>query len=78
MVKKLDTHINPRWLSITQACRYASMSDKTLMRYVLNGDIYGVKKNGKWYIDRLSTDDFFRSDELHVEETLARLREKVT
>ena len=69
--------ITPRWLSITKACRYSGMSDKTLMRYVTNGEIYGSKKGGKWYIDRNSIDTFFKSDAVAINETLARLRGKI-
>ena len=70
--------ITPRWLSVTKACRYASMSDKTLMRHVTAGDIYGSKKVGKWYIDKHSIDTFFNSDEVAIQETLARFRGKVS
>ena len=71
-VRDIDD-INPRWLSVTQTCKYSGMSDKTLMRHVLNGRIYGSKKGGKWYIDRFSVDAFFLNDHIYVEETLARL-----
>ena len=67
-----------RWLSMTVACRYASMSDKTLMGYIKSGNIYGTKKNGKWYIDRLSIDEFMKSDTVFIEDTLTRLKGKVT
>ncbi len=67
-------NINPRWLSVTQACRYCAMSDKTLMRHIINGDIYGTKKGGKWYIDRDSIDAFMLADDVFVKETLERLR----
>lgn len=69
--------IAPRWLGITQACQYASMSDKTLMRYVTSGEIFGSKKGGKWYIDRNSIDVFFKSAEVIIDKTLARCREKI-
>lgn len=67
-------NITPRWLSVTIACLYSSMSDKTLMRYIKNGDIYGIKKGGKWYVDRLSMDDFMKSDDLFMKETLHRFK----
>lgn len=70
--------INPRWLSVTKACHYASMSDKTLMRHVLSGEIHGKKVGGKWYIDRFSIDDFFHGDDPFIDETVARILEKVT
>lgn len=66
--------INPRWLSVTQACKYCAMSDKTLMRHVIKGDVYGTKKGGKWYIDRNSIDAFMQDDDVFVKETLERLR----
>lgn len=66
--------INPRWLSVTQACKYTSMSDKTLMMYIKTGNIYGTKKGGKWYIDKYSIDEFMQSDKMFVKETVDRLR----
>jgi len=65
---------SPRWLSITQACKYAAMGDKTLMHYIQNGDIYATKKCGKWIVDRESIDLFMLTDKITTEETLARLR----
>jgi len=50
------------------------MSDKTLMRHVIKGDVYGTKKGGKWYIDRNSIDAFMQDDDVFVKETLERLR----
>ena len=76
-VKARADKISPRWLSVTDACRYSSMSDKTLMRYVKTGEIYGKKLGGKWYIDRYSIDAFLKSDEIVINETLARFREKI-
>jgi excisionase family DNA binding protein len=70
--------ISPRWLSVRKACRYTSMSDKTLMRYVVAGNIYGTKQGGKWYIDRYSIDAFFKSEDIAIEETLARMRAKIS
>lgn len=67
----------PRWLSVTEACRYASMSDKTLMRYIREGSIYAKKVGGKWYVDRLSIDDFMKSDDVFVEETIERLKRRL-
>lgn len=68
--------ITPRWLSFTEACKYASMSPNTLMRYVPHS-IYGTKKGGKWYIDRLSIDDWMNKDSEEIEVAVARLRGKV-
>ena len=53
----------PRWLGISAACSYASMSKNTLMGYVLTNAIYGTKKAGKWYIDRNSIDAFMLEDQ---------------
>ena len=75
---KYNEDIEPRWLSITQACRYTGMSDKTLMRYIKDSSIFATRKGGKWYVDKQSIDSFFHRDEIYIEETLARLREKVT
>jgi len=74
MKNNLTDDINPRWLSVTEACKYISMSDKTLMNYVKSGEIYGAKKVGKWYIDRLSIDSFMKADDIFVRETVARLK----
>jgi excisionase family DNA binding protein len=49
----------PRWLSLTKAAAYASMSKGTIMRYILDGEIYGTRKGGKWYVDRTAIDTFF-------------------
>ncbi len=65
----------PRWLSVTEACKYASMSDKTLMRHVRNGEIYGTKKGGKWFIDRCGIDSFFFLDKAQDEDWLEKHRE---
>jgi excisionase family DNA binding protein len=77
LIHEITNEITPRWLSITNACRYSGMSDKTIMRYITTGKIYGSKKGGKWYIDRNSIDAFFKSDEVAINETLARLRGKI-
>ena len=71
-----NVDINPRWLSVREACRYTSMSENTLMRYVPT-DIYGTKKGGKWYIDRHSIDAFMDRDREDVKLTVERLKERV-
>ena len=68
--------INPRWLSVKQACRYASMSRPTLMTYVVDGNIYGSLKGGKWYVDRYSIDAFFESDKVQLNIGLHKLLAK--
>ncbi|MHB8880372.1 MAG: helix-turn-helix domain-containing protein [Thermodesulfovibrionales bacterium] len=72
-----EQDLNPRWLSISQACRYCSMSTETLMKYVRKGDIYGSKKGGKWWVDKLSVDAFFLADKAAVEEALDRVRKSI-
>lgn len=70
----MSDDIYPRWLSVSEACKYTCMSDKTLMRYIRDGQIYGSKKGGKWYIDRLSIDAFMKADDAHIRETVEKLR----
>ncbi len=69
-----DPSVHPRWLSITDACKYISMSYKTLMQHVLNDEIYGTKKGGKWYIDRYSIDRFMLADEVDVAAIIADVK----
>jgi hypothetical protein len=68
------TDFSPRWLSITQACKYAGMSEKTLMHYILGGDVYGTKKGGKWIVDRESIDSFMLADDMRIKVALAKAR----
>lgn len=80
--KKIITHdaggkgIVPRWLTLSEACRYASMSSRKMKRHIKAGEIYGSKK-GKWFIDRDSIDAFFHDDNfqnLMVEKVLESFR----
>ena len=71
-----NADINPRWLSVREACRYMSMSENTLMRYV-PCDIYGTKKGGKWFIDRFSIDAFMEQDRAAVKLEVERLKGRV-
>jgi predicted site-specific integrase-resolvase len=71
----MDHDINPRWLSLRQACQYASMSENTLLSHIRMGDIYGCKKVGKWYIDRESIDSFFEAEKMLVKTIVASLKE---
>ncbi len=50
------------------------MSYKTLMQHVLNDEIYGTKKGGKWYIDRYSIDRFMLADEVDVAAIIADVK----
>ena len=68
----MDLH--PRWLSLTEASKYASMCKKTMVRYVASGDIYASRKGGKWFVDKESIDAFFLADKVTVDELLARVR----
>jgi predicted site-specific integrase-resolvase len=67
-------NINPRWLSLTEASKYASMCKKTMARYVASGDIYASRKGGKWFVDKESIDAFFMADKVTIKELLARVR----
>ncbi|MDA8084056.1 MAG: helix-turn-helix domain-containing protein [Nitrospiraceae bacterium] len=71
-------YINPRWLSLSQACRYASMSDKTLLRYVLSRRIYGTLRGGKWYLDKESIDRFFLEDDSVIRHSVDRLMRRLS
>jgi hypothetical protein len=65
--------INPRWLKVSDACKYASMSKKKLMGYVKDGQIYGTLKGGNWYIDRTSIDKFMLADDEMVDLMIEKL-----
>lgn len=67
----------PRWMSITQATEYISLSDKTLLQLITDGKIKAKNIRRKYLIDRESIDSFMQSDEAEVEEALERLREIV-
>ena len=55
----VNSDINPRWLDVAGAKKYASMCDKKLLELVKTGKIYGTKKGGKWIIDRHSIDNYY-------------------
>ncbi len=63
-----------RWLSLTEAARYVSLSDKTLMKYVNAGVIYGTRKGGKWLIDRASIDTWLEEDKIKLLNLVNRRR----
>jgi hypothetical protein len=65
---------SPRWLSITRACIYAGIGEKTLMHYILSGDVYATKKGGKWIVDRESIDLFMLADDMQIKVALAKAR----
>jgi len=58
--------LKPRWLTIKEACDYTKIKRDTLMRFIEEGDIYAVKKRGKWVIDRESIDAFYSSDRIAI------------
>lgn len=66
--------INPRWLSLAGAAVYASMCDKTLLKYIKAGDIYGTLKGGKWFVDRFSIDRFMLIDDAVIKDSVEKLK----
>jgi len=65
-----------RWFSLKEACQYASISKRKLIKHIKDGEIYGSKK-GKWFVDRESIDAFFLNggfEKLAVEKILASIR----
>jgi Helix-turn-helix domain len=65
--------ISPRWLTLSDAGKYASMSERTLKRHILNGEIYAIKK-GKWYVDKESIDAFMMQDAVDLQRVLENLK----
>ncbi len=51
-----------RWLTVTQAEDYVSMSRKTVMSWINTGLIYAHKTTGTWLIDRESIDAWLEED----------------
>ena len=71
----MNDNIHPRWLSLSKACSYASMSENTLLGRIKTGDIYATKKGGKWYVDRESIDAFFENEKMLAKTIVASLKE---
>ena len=70
--------IPPRWLSITQAMRYApALGRKKIMTRIEQKDFDAYLDDGKWVIDRYSMDRHFMKDkkqrERAIEKGLAKL-----
>ena len=65
--------VAPRWLSIKQARMYASMSENKLMEHIESDDIYATKKGGKWFVDKLSIDEFMMEDKAMIEKRFAEI-----
>ncbi|MCE5208976.1 MAG: helix-turn-helix domain-containing protein [Chloroflexi bacterium] len=63
-----------RWFSLAEATQYVSLSDKTLMKYVRSGVIYGTRKGGKWLIDRTSLDTWLEEDKIKLLNLINRKR----
>ena len=63
-----------RWLSLAEATQYVSLSDKTIMKYVNAGVIYGTRKGGKWLIDRASIDTWLEEDKIKLLNLVNRRR----
>lgn len=55
-----------RWLSLTEAAVYVSLSQKTLMKYINTGIIYGTLKGGKWLVDLVSLDTWLEEDKIKL------------
>ena len=55
-----------RWLTLKEACTYAKVKREKLSKWLVDGDIYGVKKDGKWIVDRESIDAFYNSERLQM------------
>jgi hypothetical protein len=68
--------IMPRWISVKQACKYCSMSSKTLMRYRDYITIVKLPGSRKLRIDRLSLDKLMENhmENAFLEESIARLK----
>ncbi len=60
-IRKIEP-IYPRWLDISKACKYISLSKNTLLKYIMSGDVYAKRLNGKWIVDKKSIDEFMMSD----------------
>lgn len=58
--------VQKRWISLSQAAKYVSLSGKTIMKYVRVGAIYGTCKGGKWLIDRESIDRWLEEDKVRI------------
>ena len=65
-MSKPQRDITPRWLDLHCAAQYASLSRKTLLRYVHAGEIVGNRVGGKWILDRNSLDSFMMASMLLI------------
>ncbi len=70
-----DIQIIPRYITIAQACQYASLSDKTLYKMIKGGDIRARQTNGGHYrVDKESIDAWFAEPNKKVVAILKSLR----
>lgn len=51
-----------KWITLQEASSYARMCGNNIKRKILEGKIYGIKKDGEWLIDRESIDSYFNQD----------------
>jgi len=51
-----------RWLTLSEAVAYSPFGERTLMRLIMDGQIWGNKvtygKGEKWVVDRRSIDEY--------------------
>jgi len=67
----------PRWLKVPEACGYARMSRKVLMRHIKLGEIYGTKRFGHWIVKQESIDQFYEEEEAILLEWAKRAGEEM-
>lgn len=52
--------ITPRWLKVSEVCRYAGLSPKTVKMMLADGHLRGDRTpGGHWRVDRESVDEWF-------------------
>ena len=57
----------PRWLRVSDACRYASLNRKTIRHMLVEGLLRGERTpGGHWRVDRESIDEYFSADQKAV------------
>lgn len=56
-----------RWLTLKQACKYANLSKKTILKMIEDGHLQGdTTPGGQWRVDRLSIDEYFERSKKKV------------
>ncbi|NVM20968.1 MAG: helix-turn-helix domain-containing protein [Desulfobacterales bacterium] len=66
-MNKSSNNLWPRWLKISAACQYASLSPKTIKRMLIEGQLRGDRTpGGHWRVDRESIDEYFEGDKKAV------------